>query len=261
MQNGLFIAFGLLLAIIALWRLLSRTGIRAQRMSPPEIKRPSPSHIDTTPVVVAPFPVKIGGEVNEVDSMLEEAELYANHGRPATAVKILQEVIKQHPSKTAAWLLLLSSYSSLGKAVEFEETAGEFLKHHKDSPLWSSVQALGRTFDRNNPLYTDRNGSIFTSSMLPNATISRRPVGDILIEMGALTEEALQSCLDAFDRKKHGRLGGYLLARKEITIAQLNHALLLQQTGVDEVRSPKSLHSLLMPACDEPSQLRSICGC
>ena len=260
LQIGLFIAIGLLLVVAARWLkmlFVSRIETRYRRMSSPEIKRPSPSHLDTVPIVVAPSPIKVERDMNEVDSMLEEAELYANHGRPATAVKILQEVIKLHPSKAAAWLLLLSSYSSLGKAVEFEETAGEFLKHHKNNPLWSSVQALGRTFDRNNSLYVDSKGSIFASHILSNATPSRRSVGDILIEMGALTEEALQRCLDDFDRKKHGHLGGYLLARKEITIAQLDQALLLQQTSLGKVRSPGNL---AVPVCDDSSQLRTICG-
>ena len=244
MQNGLFVAIGLSLIIVTLWlqvRLISRARIKSQRMSMPEIKRPSHSKIVHAPVVITPSHIE---GVNEVDSMLEEAELYANHGHPATTVKILQEVIKTHPSKAAAWSLLLSSYSSLGKAVEFEKTAGEFLKHHKDSLLWSSVQALGRTFDPNNPLYIDKNGSLFVSNTLPKAATLRRPVGDILIEMGALNEQALQSCLDTFDRKKHGRLGGYLLTCKKITLAQLNQALLLQQGGLGEVKSPKSSHSL-----------------
>ena len=160
--------------------------------------------------------------------MLEEAELYANHGRAATAAEILQEVIKRRPEKAGAWTLLLSIFSSLAKVTEFEKTAREFLKHHKDSPSWNWIQALGRTLDQNNPLYVDNSDS--ASAAPPNAT-SRRPIGDILIEMGVLTEQILRSCLDEFDPKKHDRFGGYLVKRKAITIAQLDQAL-LQQQGV-----------------------------
>ena len=264
LQNELVVAIGLPLVIVALWfqvRLISRIGTNSQRMSIPEIKRPSSSEIDDAQVVVAPSQTAIKDDVNAVDSMFEEARLYAIHGRLATAVEILQEVVKLEPSKAAPWSLLLSSYSSLGKAVEFEETAGELLKHHKDSRLWRGVQALGRTLDPNNPLYVDNIRDIFATPKLPNAAISRRPVGDILIEMGVLNEQVLQGCLDTFDPKKHGRLGGYLLACKKISTAQLNQALLLQQGGPAQAKSPKSPHNMAVAVCDDSSQLRSICGC
>ena len=184
-----------------------------------------------------PAPQKAEEEGSEEDSMLEEAGLYASHGRPAKAVEILQEIIKRRPSKEEAWPLLLSIYSSLAKATEFEKTAREFLKHHKDSASWNGIKALGRTFDQNNPLYADNNSRISASPLLPDAANPRRPVGDVLIEMGVLSKQDLQHCLDDFDPKKHGRFGGYLVARKVITLAQLDQALLQQQGVVNEVKA------------------------
>ncbi len=252
-QNELFTVLGLVLAILALWlglryysKIKSRTGIDTQQnaesilngaddaATAPGAKSSQlpPSRVQARPApdVAGTPPKKIEGEMSEEDSMLEEAELYSTHGRPAKAAEILQEIIKKHPSKVNAWSLLLSIYSSLGKAAEFEKTAREFLNHHKDSPAWSGIQALGRTFDQNNPLYIDNSSNSSAARLLTDAAKPRRPVGDILIEMGVLSEQDLQRCLDDFDPKKHGRFGGYLLARKVITLAQLDQAL-LQQSG------------------------------
>jgi hypothetical protein len=230
LQNGMLAGFGFLLVILALWyytRTRSRVGIKSNRMAmSTAIKCPPRFKSEQTSSVVTASPMTFGKEVSEVDLMLEEAELYANHGHPATAVKIAQEIIKLDPSKSAAWSLLLSSYSSLGKAVEFEEAAREFLKHHKDSLLWGRIQALGRTLDQDNPLYA---GNDNDSPALLHDAAPRRTIGDILIEMGVLSEETLLSWLDTFDPKKHGRFGGYLLTYKVITLEQLNNALLLQQ--------------------------------
>jgi len=137
----------------------------SSQVLPSQVKRDHTPAVDAPPKanvarsevapLSPPFSQKIEEEVTEDDSMLEEAGLYATHGRPAKAVEILQEIIKLHPEKANAWPLLLSIYSSLGKAAEFENTAREFLKHHPDSPSWSGIQALGRTFGKNNPLYVD----------------------------------------------------------------------------------------------------------
>jgi tetratricopeptide (TPR) repeat protein len=190
----------------------------------------------------APLPAhKFEEEVSEEDSMLEEAGLYASHGRPTKAVEILQDIIQRRPEKANAWPLLLSIYSSLGKAEEFENTAREFLKHHPNSPAWSGMQALGRTFDMNNSLYADSH--VPAPSLLPGEASPRRPIGDILMEMGILSKQDLQSYLDDFEPKKHGRFGGYLVVRKAITLAQLDQAL-LQQQGVDVEVKPSVMPSL-----------------
>jgi hypothetical protein len=127
--------------------------------------------------------------------------------------------------------LLLSVYSSLAKAEEFENAAREFLKHNKESPSWSSIQALGRTFDENSPLYVDDESAISVSPAMSDTEIHRRPVGDILLETGVLSEQYLQKYLKDFNPEKDGRFGGYLVKRKAITLSQLDKAL-LQQQGV-----------------------------
>ncbi|MDP2695197.1 MAG: hypothetical protein Q8O58_10080 [Gallionella sp.] len=175
---------------------------------------------------------QIEKKVSEDDSMLEEAGLYAANGRMDKAAGILQEIIKRNPAKVDAWTLLLSVYSALCKVSDFESTAREFLKHHKTSPSWSGIKVLGRTLDRDNPLYADQGSHISAAPLLPDTLNWHRPIGDILIEMGVLPKREILKYLDDFDPKQHGRFGGYLVARKAITIAQLDQAL-LQQQGVN----------------------------
>jgi len=177
----------------------------------------------------SPLPHKVEEELSEEDGILEEAELYANLGRPSTAVKLLQNMIKQNPAKVSAWKLLLSIYSSLAQAAEFEKTARKFLTLHQDSPSWGEMQALGRTLDPNNPLYVDNNGGVSAVPVLPDATNPRRPIGEILIEMKVLSAEHLLEHLDNYNPKTDGRFGSYLVKCKAITLAQLDQALLRQQ--------------------------------
>ncbi len=198
-RNNILVAIGLALVILALWlglryyiKTKSRIGMNlkqgAEPILKPAIKLPSQilnSQVKSghAPAVVAPFKAgsartipaspplpaqKIAEEMTEEDSMLEEAGLYATYGHSAKAVEILKEIVKRHPMKADAWPLLLSIYSSLGKSAEFENTAREFLKHHKNSPSWSGIRALGRTLDPNNPLYADNNSRISASPLLPD---------------------------------------------------------------------------------------------
>lgn len=277
LQNGLFAALGLL-AVLALWqglrhynKIKSRIEIKPQADAEPILKPaaasvaassattspsrplenlessiPAPSKASAALNEATLHPVaqqKIEVEVTEEDSMLEEAGLYTAHGHPAKAIEILKEIIKRRPSKADAWTLLLSIYSSLGNTAEFEHTAREFLKHHKDNPSWTAIKALGRTLDHNNPLYADNYGRIPFSSLLPDSPGTRRPIGEILMEMGALSKQDMQNCLDGYDPKKHGRFGGYLVARRAITLAQLDQAL-LQQQGINTETNAGSLPSL-----------------
>ena len=262
LENGLLLVLGLLLSILVVWQGLRYYGKRKsraetdapQQMSPLTISTPISQRGEQASAVSAAPPASEVKEaappaaadeedLSDIDAMLEEAGLYAAHGRPAKAVEILQEIIKRCPSKVEAWPLLLSIYSALGKATEFERTARNFLEHHPDSSSWSGIQALGRTFDKSNPLYTDHNDGISGASTLPEYLNLHRPIGDVLMEMGALSAEELKNCLVAFDPKKHGRFGGYLVARKAITLAQLDQALLQQQGVVDEAK-PGALPSL-----------------
>lgn len=175
-------------------------------------------------------PRKEKAEVSEEDLMLEEAELYAVHGHPNKAIEILNEIIAQNPARTEARMLLISILSSLGRAKEFERAAREFFKHNKNSESWKMVQTLGRTLDQGNPLYAGDGNLGIAAMFLPQIAVNKRcPVGDILIEMGALTAQDMKNCLTDFNPKVHGRFGGYLVSRKFITLSQLNEALLKQQ--------------------------------
>jgi Tfp pilus assembly protein FimV len=171
---------------------------------------------------------------NEADSVMEEAQLYAVHGHPKKAIEMMNELVTQQPRNISAWVLLFSILSSLSNTEEFSRTARKFLKHHKNSPEWPGIQALGRTLEPNNPLYIDENTPVSATSFMANFMANKpRSVGDILVEMGALSEQDLQNCLNDFDPKQHGRFGGYLISRKAITHAQLDEALRQQQRPVE----------------------------
>lgn len=283
-QNRLLTALGLVMAAVVLWlKLRSRRTVQTHNeihsrkdvepaQKPPAdvvalpkwassgIKQPSQVTRDDRHSILpqpnagaarsvaasppqAPLP-KNDRPITDVDAMLEEAALYAANGRQAKAVEILLEVIKSDSSKADAWTLLLSLYSSLGKAKEFEHAARAFLKRHKDSPQWSGIQALGRTLDRDNPLYADQSGRVSAFSALTDDKVNlHRPIGDILMDMGVLSQPDMLKYLHEFDPEKHGRFGGYLVARKAITLAQLDMAL-LQQQGVHAEVKPGALPSL-----------------
>lgn len=186
---------------------------------------------------------KADESVVDDNSMLEEANLYAANGRMEKAVEILKEIIGRSPSNENAWKLLLSVYSALGRTLEFEKTAQNFLKHHKTSPSWNGIQVLGRTLDRDNPLYVSQSKLISASPLLPDA-FTHRPIGDVLVEMGALSKQEMLKYLDEFDPNEHGRFGGYLVARKAITLAELDLALLRQQGTGNVETKPDGLPSL-----------------
>ena len=211
----------------------------------PMISTPSPSL--GAPPYAAPqlflSPDRIDESTTSDDSMLEEASLYAANGRMEKAVDILKEIIGRNPSKENAWKLLLSIYSALGKATEFEKTARNFLKYHNAGSSWGGIQVLGRTLDRDNPLYASQDSKISASPLLPS-NFTHRPIGDVLIEMGALSKLEMVKYLDEFDPRQHGRFGGYLVARKAITLRQLDLALLRQQGSSNIEAKPDNLPSL-----------------
>lgn len=218
-------------------------------VTPPGVKPAKPASEDTPAPPktehAKPPRKKIEEHVPEIDLMMEEAELYAVHNRPDKAMEILRDIVRDHPLKAEAWLLLLSILSSLGKAAEFEQAARNFSRHHKGSSSWKEVQALGRTLDQNNPLYIDETSLAAAAISSPDAPLPpRRLIGDILVDMGALSIQEMKHYLNEFDPKLHGRFGGYLISRKVITHAQLDEAL-LQQQGVHTETKPVNLPKLL----------------
>ncbi len=185
----------------------------------------------TQPVRVAEVPAEkrnlAEAPLNKVErTVLEEAELYAVYGHPDKAVRILQEFVAMVPQSEDAWMLLLSIYSASLQVREFENAARKFLVDGKNSPHWKTIQALGRTLDKDNELYSNGAKDVL---WLPSSSSRHRPIGDILIELGYLSAQDLAHCLGEFDPKQHGRFGHYLLTRRIINHAQLNEALLKQQ--------------------------------
>lgn len=177
----------------------------------------------------------IDDKENEV---LEEAELYAAHGHPDKGAKILHEFVAQHPTSEKAWMLLLSIYSSRGQTEVFESAAHNFLRHNKNSPLWTKMQALGRTLDQKNSLYVDENNLGPSSPFSPYLTQHKhRPIGDILVELNYLSTHDMENCLGDFDPKQHGRFGNYLVMRKQVSYAQLGEALMKQQASNTALQS------------------------
>lgn len=170
-----------------------------------------------------------GSTNKEEQTVLEEAELYAVYGHPDKAIRILLEFLVQLPKSENAWMLLLSIYSSNAQIAEFEKASRKFLNHNKNSPHWKTIQALGRTLDKDNELYQEESHELGALWLPSNAT-KQRPIGDILIELGYLSAQDMANCLGEFDPKQHGRFGNYLLTRRMINHSQLNEALLKQQS-------------------------------
>ncbi len=272
LDRMLLIGAGLLLAVLLLWRWLryysntksrqpahpdagfaedqsaesassgniihSVAPVPAKSVVSAEIKAPATSRTFSgtkKKEMVQPSSVaKTKEELAEDDSMLEEAELYAAHGHSDKAIEILHEIIAKNATYTEAWVLMMSILSSLGKAKEFEKAARDFFKHNPRSESWKMIQALGRTLDPRNPLYAGSNNLDIAARYLQQLALSgKRLVGDILVDMGVLSEQELKKSMADFDPKIHGRFGGYLVARKLITHAQLSEALVLQQ-GIGE---------------------------
>lgn len=54
---------------------------------------------------------------------------------------------------------------------------------------------------------------------------ARKVLGDVLLEMGALTLDRLEAALKDYDARRDGKVGAYLVERRAITQAQLDMAL------------------------------------
>ena len=165
-------------------------------------------------------------EPAEVDSMIEEAELYAIHGHLNNAMEILNNIILQYPERIEVWLLLLSIFR--GNARQFEVIARKLLQTLGRNETWSEVQEAGRSIDPENPLYFDPNAP----HIKPN---KRRLLGNILVDMQALSGNDLENSLRRFDHLRDGRLGRYLVESELINQSQLDEALQIQHK-----ESPKS---------------------
>lgn len=211
----------------------------ANIVHPIDMKQPSiGDDVRSEAIVLQDIQSETDQPIEDEHAVLEEAELYSVYGHADKGIRILKEFLVQHPRSEKSWTLLLSIYASSGQSQEFEKSARDFLNRNKNSSSLKIVQALGRTLDRDNPLYAEEMIA-GEAEVSPLADLSaQRPIGDILIELGYLSAQDLQNCLGDFDHAKHGRFGNYLLTRRMINHAQLNEALLRQQTsGMDGVGS------------------------
>ncbi|MEQ1589031.1 MAG: hypothetical protein ABL902_01595 [Gallionella sp.] len=164
---------------------------------------------------------------SEVDAIIEEAQLYAAFNHPLRAIKILQELLVDHPKKSEAWLLVLAIHSSLKNEHEFENNARAFLRYNpQDHQSWKTIQILGRTLNPTHALYRDNSPAISSDNILGE----RHLLGDVLIDLEMISPESLHHCLAHFDPNQHGRFGAYLVTEKVITHEQLTQALVLQNT-------------------------------
>lgn len=66
-------------------------------------------------------------------------------------------------------------------------------------------------------------------------TVARKPLGDFLIELGALTAETLARNLSDYNRERDGRIGAYLMMRGVISQTHLNDALQCQSNVSGEL--------------------------
>ncbi len=175
---------------------------------------------------------KDAGELAEIDSMIEEAELFAIHGHQYKAIEILNDIVLKYPNKVESWLLLLSIFRNKKNARQFESIAKKFLDTLGSNDAWKGIQEAGRSIDPANPLYFDTNSTHVANaeqSIKPN---KRRLLGDILIDIKAISVGDLVSSIAHFDHLRDGRLGDYLIALGLIKQGQLDDALQQQGKGV-----------------------------
>lgn len=185
-----------------------------QQVIEPE-RAPAPQRIE-----VVEFEPANRSDSSEIDAMMEEAELYAVHGHPEVAIRILSEIGLQHPDKAEAWLLLLSIYSSLKRRDEFDAALARFQAQPGYALHVDEVAQLLQRFDETVPA-----GLMLAAS----SSNQRTPLGAILLDIGALTEEDLMEALAVFNPKRDGRIGGFLVARGKVTDEQVEEALRIQR--------------------------------
>ena len=207
-------------------------------VSTPKLTTPEPSpsvplEIYVPESIAAPPEMTGDAETaQEADWVIEEAELYAVHGHPELAIQILEKLLDQTSDKPQAWLLLLSILSSLDRRDDFERTARRFATLASSRSHWREVQALGQRIDKDNPLYFGDPG-IAVEAVAPLPKLNRRPLGAILLDNDALSEEVLMGVLAQFNPKRDGRIGGYLMQHGLISNEQLETALRIQRAEIE----------------------------
>lgn len=91
--------------------------------------------------------------LTEMDSVVEEADLYLIYGWTDKAVDLLQGYIEKHLQEIQPWIMLFDIYRSQGAKEAFDKLAHRFKENIGDEDQWHKIQALGREFDTKNSLY------------------------------------------------------------------------------------------------------------
>lgn len=91
--------------------------------------------------------------LTEMDSVVEEADLYLIYGWTDKAINLLQGYIEKHPQEIQPWIMLFDIYRSQSKKEAFDKLAHRFKENVDDEEQWHKVQALGHEFDPQNSLY------------------------------------------------------------------------------------------------------------
>lgn len=96
--------------------------------------------------------------LTEVDSVVEEADLYMIYGWTQKAIELLLQHIEKNPTEAQPWMMLFDIYHSQGLKDAFEKLARRFQSSCANGELWQKVQALGRKLDPQNGLYFSASG-------------------------------------------------------------------------------------------------------
>ncbi len=179
-------------------------------------------------------------EPDEIDSMIEEAELYAIHGHLNNAIEILNNIIQHYPERVEVWLLQLSIFR--GNPRQFETIARKFLQTVGKNDAWREIQQVGCCIDPENPLYFDPD--MQTDHVKPE---NQRTLESVLVGIQALSKEDPEKNLSQFDHLRDGRLGSHLLDKGLIGQHELNEALKLQNKESKKCKPANPLESMVRP--------------
>lgn len=101
------------------------------------------------------FPEIVSGAVvlSDATSVVRGARTLYEDGALSRALELLELAIADNPQARQPWLALLEIHRQEGLAADFGALAARFQWQHGDAPEWPKVQAIGRDFDPDNPLF------------------------------------------------------------------------------------------------------------
>jgi len=103
---------------------------------------------------------------DEVDP-LAEADLFLSFGRDAQAEEVLKDALSKKPGDLPVTIKLLSIYANRKDANAFLIYARQ-VKESGDEEAWSTVVAIGRELEPNNPLYGGTGEAVAEPSAAPS---------------------------------------------------------------------------------------------